>query len=548
MRAGWGRVARGEWLWVLGWSVVAVVVTSFPYCVGLVVSSPELQFGGMVYNVQDINGYLAKMNQGARGEWLFHIPYTAEEHPGTIFFLFHRLLGKAAALTGLSLEWTYHLARIACGVGLLLTVYCFLAAYTPHRAVRRIAFLLIAFSGGLGWLFVLLGRAEWAGSLPLDMILPEGYLFLVLYSVPHIALAVAGMLWSLLFLRRASRLGSPWWALAAGATLLGVGLLAAFYILIPYAVLGVDWLATALRRRKPDWRAAGLFCLSGVLPALVLGYNLYYFTFDPVYSAWAAQNIATSPHPLHYIAGYLIVGALALRGIGWAVKKHMWSLQLPILWIAITPLLVYLPFGLQRRLVVGVQVPLGLMAALGMVYGVLLPVGRSRLMRWLSRFPRYSKAKMRRFLAVALVLATVPTYALLIAGNSVQVLGRSWPIFHQRAELDMLDWLRAHTLPCETVLCAYETGNYVPARAGNRVFLGIGSETIRIEEKRAAVRRFFAADTDHGWRRALLADYGIAYVVIGPYERQLGDFSGDAAYLSLDYANESYRVYRVVNP
>jgi len=64
-----------------------------------------------------------------------------------------------------------------------------IAAFTASAAIRRVAFLLITFGGGLGWVLMLAGQPNWLGSPPLDLILPEGFTFLVLYAMPHIALA-----------------------------------------------------------------------------------------------------------------------------------------------------------------------------------------------------------------------------------------------------------------------------------------------------------------------------------------------------------------------
>jgi uncharacterized membrane protein len=119
----------------------------------------------------------------------------------------------------------------------------------------------------------------------------------------------------------------------------------------------------------------------------------------------------------------------------------------------------------------------------------------------------------------------VPTNLLLLGGTALQVARRAPPIYRPRAELAAMDWLAAHTSPGDTVLCAYETGNYVPARAGNRVVLGLGPQTVDIERKREEVQRFYdssyaGAEAD-AWRRELLRRYDVAYVLFGPRERAL---------------------------
>ncbi|MGH2593225.1 MAG: hypothetical protein ACRDGG_06900, partial [Anaerolineae bacterium] len=193
-----GQVGRSEWRWVAMWIVVAAIVTSVPYVFGLARSSPDRVFSGATFAVEDVNSYFAKMREGASGEWLFHIVYTSEPHDGALFFEFHLLLGKFATLTGLPLEVTYHLARLVFGALLLLTLYRFIAVFSGSTAIRRVAFLLVAFGGGLGWVLMLAAQPNWLGSPPLDLILPEGFTFLVLYAMPHIALARTLMLLGLM--------------------------------------------------------------------------------------------------------------------------------------------------------------------------------------------------------------------------------------------------------------------------------------------------------------------------------------------------------------
>jgi hypothetical protein len=353
-------------------------------------------------------------------------------------------------------------------------------------------------------------------------------------------------------LRQGSTYGHLPSILGGSAAILVVTLVVVFYVLVPYAVLGTDWLVTAIRQKRPQWSALGLLILSGLPSALLVGYSYYYFTYEPIYRAWAAQNLVRSPHPLHYLAGYALVGGLALLGGLGALRRRLWRLQLPLVWVAITPLLIYLPFGLQRRLIIGAQVPLGLLAALGLIQTIALPFGRSRWVERLIQQPRYSRRGMRTFLIAAILLATVPTNLLLIAGNSLHVAQRQPPIFHRQAEIEAMDWLRTHTAPKDTVLCAYETGNYVPARAGNRVLLGLGPETVAGERKRGEVQRFFDPTETDAWRKELLGRYQIAYVLVGPNERALGSFDADSVpYLHAVYPGSSalteneYWIYQV---
>ena len=86
-------VTRTEWRWVVVWIIIALIVTSVPYVIGWLRSTPDHVFGGFVIAIEDGNSYLAKMNEGAHGAWLFTLPYTSEPHTPSLFYLFYLLLG-----------------------------------------------------------------------------------------------------------------------------------------------------------------------------------------------------------------------------------------------------------------------------------------------------------------------------------------------------------------------------------------------------------------------------------------------------------------------
>jgi len=518
-------------------------------------------FGGFVYAVEDCYSYLAKMRQGAEGAWLFHIAYTPEPHPGALFFPFHLLLGKIAAKAVLRplptgaltsrMVLIYHLARCIFGLGLLVTVYRFLAAFTDRLLIRRLAWMMVIFGGGLGWLFVSLGQSDWLGSLPLDFILPEGFTFLVLYAFPHIALARTLLLWGLLSLltawkikpdhaqrsRSLARLGllrlePVSRGLLTGLLWLIMGLIVPFYVAVAWAVAGASLMVLAMRERRLPWTEASLACVAGLISMPIVLYSAWRFTTDPVYATWAAQNQILSPHPLHYLAAYGVPLSLAAFAVhdAWRSEKPVW---LALAWVGVVPLLIYLPFNLQRRLVEGVQVPLSLLAAMGLIKVANLKPGTRRL-----------RSKM----AIGIILLVLlPTNALVIAGNTRALEGRPSPIFRNREEIRALDWLSGRVSPSDVVLASYQTGNYLPARVHARAFVGHGPESIRGDEKRAQVARFFDATTGDVWRQDLLSEYSVDYVFWGSEERNLGAFDPRAAaYLQTIYEQDGHSLFEVV--
>jgi hypothetical protein len=517
-------MTRSELRWVLVASLVVILFASLPTIYAWALGDDDHVFSGFVYNTEDGNSYIAKMRLGARGEWLFHLTYTPEEHEGALVYTFYLILGKLAAAIGLPHVLIYHLARALLGAGLLLTIYVFVAYFSPHIAVRRVAWTLVAIGSGLGWLLTILGATHWLGDLPLDFWVPEAYVFLVLYSLPHLALAEALLLWSILCTLRAFAGQGTRWCLCAGLAALIMAWIVPFYAGVLATALGAYLLALLIRRRRVPYREAGLAALTGlfVLPPVV--YNAWVFTANPAFRIWAAQNRIYSPHPFHYLLGYALLLIPAVWAARHAIRDAEERWLLPVAWLLAVPFLLYMPFNLQRRMIAVVQVPLALLASVG-------------LLAWFRH---------RRGALVAYVAVTSLSTLLLVVGSLGAIRQQTAPIYRPGAEVSALEWLAAHAEPGETVLASFEVGNVIPARADLRVFAGHGPETLHSAEKRAALGRFFQPDTDDKWRRTLLRDFGLDYVFYGPVEQALGAWDlAEAQYLIPVHHETGYVIYRV---
>ena len=517
-------MTRTEVRWVLVASLIVVALASLPTIYAWALAGDDHVFTGFVYNTEDGNSYIAKMRVGARGEWLYHNRYTPEPHKPALVFPFHLLLGKLGAGLGLSMVLTYQLARVLFGLFLLFTIYVFVARFTSDVITRRVAWALTAVGSGLGWALLALGSSEWLGTLSLDYWVPEAYLFLVLYSLPHLAAAETLLLWSLLSVLRAFEGEGYRWCLYAAAAAFFMTWIVPFYSGVLAAVLGAYLLSLFLRRRRFPWRETGLTVLAGfgALPPVM--YNAWVFTTNSSFATWAAQLHLPSPHPLHYLLGYALLLVPAVRGAIQAIRRESEEWLLLVAWVLVAPILVYLPFNPQRRMIVAAQVPLALLAATGMV-------------TW---FPK------RRLVLVAFVVVASLSNLLLVFGNLGPIRQRTAPIYRPADEIAVLEWLNVHSEPGESVLASFEVGNVIPAWTDLHVFTGHGPETMHKAEKTVALRRFFDANTGDAWRQSLLRDYGLDYAFYGPDERSLGGWDpASADYLTLLYGSREYALYRV---
>ena len=503
---GFYPVSRAEWRRVLWFAVAVMLLTTLPYVIGALAGGDDWHFGGFLFGADDGYSYLAKMRLGARGDWLFTIRYTHEQHDPALLFLPYILLGKLAGLFAGSanlpgaLATAFHLARIVFGTTLLLASYRFVACFVRAPATRMLALVLIALGGGFGWLLAILGLDDVLGSLPLDFYVPESYSFLILFGLPHLALARTAMLLGLMLVFRGlDDPGRVRWSIWAGLCWLVMGLCVPFYLAVLYLLLGCWGLAAWARDRRFPWALFWQASRAALITVPVFAYTSYVFLADDVLGDWSGQNQLPAPHPLHYVLGYVILALPAIAGWRWAWKRaasrpaHL----LLAIWVLVVPFVVYLPVNVQRRLAEGVIVPVGILAAAGLSLA----------------FPH--KRAWRRARRVLLALA-LPTALLLWLGGTFSVLSQDRPLFRPTAEIDAMRALDAAAPRDAVVLSSKETGNVLPVFADVIAYVGHGPETIHADDKETRAEQFFAGELDPAARAALLAE--VDYVFYGELE------------------------------
>jgi hypothetical protein len=511
-----GTVSRREWRHVAIFAALVMLITMFPYVVGWLSQGDDWEFGGFLFGVDDGYSYLAKMRIGARGDWLFTLRYTSEPHDGALLFLPYILLGKLTALFFASdspdlptaMAVTFHAARVVCGAVVILVSYRFVAVFLRNRGSRMLALVLITLGGGLGWLLSIVGLGDWLDSLPVDFYVPEGYSFLILFGLPHMALSRSAMLIGFMLLFRALLVSEPprlWlrYTAMAGLCWIIMGLCVPFYIAVVYLVLGCWGLAAWIRERRFPWVLFWRAASAGAVVLPLLLYTGLVFLTNDVLGRGSSQNRLPSPHVLHYVFGYIALAVPAAGALRWAWSKGVSERGLPYLllatWIVIVPFAVYLPINVQRRLAEGVIVPLSILAVAGL--------------RLLARHRR-----RWRFMRHAVLALALPTALLLWLGGTFSALSPGRPLFHPRDELTVMDTLNRLAPENAVVLSMKETGNYLPARTDLLPYVGHGPETLDSSQKEAWAEQFFAGELDAAARKKLLHD--VDYVFFGELEQE----------------------------
>jgi hypothetical protein len=499
------RTTKEERRWALLWSALIVGLTCLPYLVAWMIAPADMQYTGLLINHYDGESYYAKMQQGARGDWLFHLAFTPEPHDGAYIFTFYLALGHLAAALNLPIPLVYHLARMVAGLFLLLVAYHFIARFTDRLPSRRAAYLLLGFSSGLGWLLAPLGLTT------ADLWVAEGFTFLSILANPHFPLAIGLMLLLFLGILDAQPQPSPppvWGteerhiSIARLIGAVGLGLLLA--VIQPFAVpivlvvsgvfLGV---LTWHERRLPRGEIA-VTGAAAAAAAPVMLYDFYVYRTNPALAAWSAQNLTPSLPPWDYALGYGLVLLLAVGGIVIAVRRRARTDLFLLAWVGSVVVLLYVPFALQRRFITGLHVPLTLLAALSLEQ-IVWPRVRAR----------------RRGLVTGLIIGFTALTNLFVALITVAGVAQiRHPLVMTADEVAACAWLAEQTSWTDTVLTPPESGQFIPAWAGNRVVYGHPFETIDAGTKEAEAAHFYSPEASTAERRDLLERYGVRYVFV----------------------------------
>lgn len=523
------QVTTQERRWVLLWSASIVGLTALPYLVAWLLAPADTQYTGLLVNHLDGESYYAKMQQGARGNWLFHLPFTPEPHKGAFLLTFYLALGHLAAWWHLPIPVTYHLARLTAGFFFLQIAYSFIALFAERIVARRAAFLLLSFSSGLGWLLAPFG------IILSDLWVAEGFTFLSLLVNPHFPLAMAIMLgilsrvlvatWDAPQRQPATR---PVRLELLGSAALGLALALVQPLAVPVAftVAAVYLGLWALQTRAWPWSGVLEVGAAAAGAAPLALYDLYISRANPALAAWSAQNLTPSPPPWDLALSYGLVLLLALPGLWLASRRRRPSDLLLLGWVGSAAVLLYTPFPLQRRFITGLHIPLALLAAL-------------TIERWL--WPRLAPRRRPLFTAGLIALSAltnlfVPLVAIL------GVAREPGPLVMPADVAAACRWLQDHTAWTDTVLAPPDLGHLIPAWAGNRVVYGHPFETIDAEIKKTEVLRFYDPEAPPAERQALLDRYGVQYV-LWPAAPPDGDPAG--LELTAAWVGQAIILYRV---
>jgi hypothetical protein len=505
-------ISKIEWRWVIIISGFLVALTLVPYAWALASNQADddWQFLGMLANAQDGATYLAKIQQGERGRWLFTLRHTPEIHDGAGFHTFYILLGHIARITGLSGRVVFHLARVATSFFMFLSFYQLGATIWVRLRPRRLFFTFLSVGSGLGWLWLLLAGAE---KIPPDMLFPEAFPFFAAYANPHFPLSIACLsliasIFIVVFRRGFNQIPT---ADNGGLALFLMSMLLALIqptVLVPISSALVLYVGVRyyLTRETPyhELRWASMLWLP-VIPFMFYDYAV--FRFNDIMGQFNEQNITRSPAPYLYLVGYGLLLIVAIPGLVRAVRRfERDGDQLMLLWFVINVIGLYAPFNLQRRLSMGLIIPL-----------VYFDV-RALEDYWFYRVPE----KWRAPALIALIVFIVPSNVLNLG---IPLFGA---VFNTDSGLEngllletdywnTFDWFRDNAADDAVVLASPNVSLWIPAYTNQLVVYGHPYETVPNDVRLEQVKTWYRGEDCE----TLLSDdlpFHVRFIMWGPQE------------------------------
>lgn len=515
-----------EFLILLFVSTAILAAASLPNWMGRSLQNEQVSFRGQYFDNQDYAVDIAMMRAGMQGDWTYRMRFTTEVHKPVSIRLFYLALGHVSRGLGLEPETTYSLFRWIFGYLALFAIYGLCRNYFKKKLLLWAAFFLVVFGSGVGWLQLLAGW-QLGTITPIDFWLIDAYVFFSLSLFPHfsctIALMSLGLLGFLKFLK--TRLWGYILLVCASAVLTQV------VNPIAFAVVDITILFASLSnlvKERSRW-------LSVVIPLGVIAlvqiplflYNLIVLSSDPIWSLYTAQNITLSPPPVYYVAGFLLFWPMVVVGVITVITERKPEFVGLFGWLLSAFILAYLPTLIQRRFLLAVTIPMGIIGIFGL----------DRFMDGLG-----PKIRLKKPLAILVSVLLVSISSIYLVYGNMQVLKTLPDSAFYPASLDpAFKWLAENAAPSDFVLAGENTSQLVAQKSGLRVYAGHEMETIHYSDKLKQVAAWYQANLPD----TALAGSRVKWVVYGPYEEELApDFiPGDN--LVEVFSNSEVTLYQV---
>ena len=514
-------------LWILIISTLILLWGSIPNWVGQLTQTRDVHFRGIYFDSQDYAVDISMMRAGAQGQWAYEFRFTTEPPHPAYLRMFYIFLGHISKWTRIPPEQTFELARWLLGFTALFALYALLNRIFADHFWTRIAFLLAVFGSGAGWLQLIF---HWDPGLitPIDFWFIDAYFFFSLTLFPHFAFALTGMSIACLFWL--NYLETHHWRNLMGFAITAI--LVQFTNPIAFAVVDMGiagaMLFTGWRERRIPWRDVGALAVLAFVQLPLLAYYFFVLTRDPNWSQYTIQNQTLSPPPIYYLWGFVLLWPFALAGSFVAVRTKLPVLGMAVFWAMAAFLLAYAPFYIQRRFLLGITIPLTILAIWAM---------RELVETFTQKHPTWARWRTSAVMSFVFLASFSSIY--LSIGQALYL--RTYPkeFFYPASVDEAAKWLSQNAKANDFVLASKQTSQIIAQKTDLRVYFGHEMETLAFDAKQEEVKSFYNGSKSDAW----LKNAKVSWVIYGPLERSLNQNFRPSQVLRLVYIYQDIQIY-----
>lgn len=295
---------RPNWFWAIAF--IALLLSSAPYIFAIVNRPDGTLYLGVHWGFDDHAVYAAWAKQAQEGKLLFENRFTTDPQPGLTFQAYFLLIGNLSKLTGIPIAM--HIGRLVFGLLFLFSLYRLVIRLSENSFTRAVMFSTAIFGAGTGYLYWARYLGDLGMNRPIDVWQPEAFTFPSLMTNGLFCAALWLMLvfWNaLLDARSSAKAVIPGFLAILALTNIHT------YDTLTIAIVGVGFLATQITAKNVTgaWLLrAGIMAL-GAVPSLA--WFLYVRSKDPVFAA-RAETATISPSLYNILVGYGPLILLAL--------------------------------------------------------------------------------------------------------------------------------------------------------------------------------------------------------------------------------------------
>lgn len=481
----------------------------YPDYLAYLKTPPGFMFMGKAayFDPWDINVYATAIRSGQQGHLLLQNFYTVDTTRGALLYPIYTFVGYS--FPHVNPFVLFHVVSTVAGFLLCMAIYWLIGYFIQSYKARLVAFFLILFGGGMGWIV----SGEFGSA---DMFV-TGFTFHSAIQRGHEAIGTMLYLTSIVSFFVSLTTNKKSIFLFALSSLL----LMIFY---PYYLLSIGiigFLFIVLQRKEKKYIA--LFLMGYGMLGIVDIY--YYLTLKNAGFASVAMQQLSQVNMIHIIFGYGILGVLYVMQL--ISKKTIRDSKYIFLnlWVLTSIALNFAPLGINRFFL------------RGLIFPIVISV-------FIFLYSQKKTLGMSRTIVIIFLLFLVPLSTLSVYQRRVDEIPEENVWYYQpNTTRDMYAFLSKKT--SANVLAAYVTSSHLPAFSGSKVYFGHIIQTPQFYRKFIIVNAFYSGNQTKNEAYNFLKSNNIEYVVYGLDEKVLGTLPR-YSFLRPVFQNKDVTVYKVV--